>query len=1247
MSLRSLKSILSSGLWFGAAIVIGLAASAATPPPWQTADGYRFRPLPHQPAAHSPGFSRLSPRETGIHFTNQLAESRSLTNHILLNGSGVALGDVDGDGWVDIFLAGLDGPNALYRNEGQWRFTDITDAAGLVTTHEDATGAAFADLDGDGDLDLLLNGRGIGTRCYHNDGHGRFIDRTAESGTASVAGSMSLALADVDDDGDLDLYVANYRVDTVRDRFSARLTMNRVNGQLVVTAYEGRPTTEPDLVGRFHVDAAGGLIENGQADVLFLNNGSGRFEPVPFTGGRFLDEDGQALREPLYDWSLSAMFRDLNRDGRPDLYVCSDMASSDRIWINQGAGRFRALRREAIRKTSWFSMGIDFGDLDRDGLDDFFVTDMVSREHRLRQIQVSNHQLVPSKPGVFDQRPQAPRNTLFFNLGDGDFTEAAFHAGLAASEWSWAPVFLDVDLDGFEDVLVVTGFERDVQDIDVANELEAARQSRRLSDAEALTMRRRFPSLHQANLAFRNRGDRTFEETGAAWGFNHVGISQGMALADLDNDGDLDVVVNNQNDAAGIYRNESTAPRVAVRLRGQTPNTAGIGSRIRLVQGTLPDQSQEVIAGGRYLSSDDPLRVFAAGSTPSSLRLEVEWRSGRQSILTKVQPNHLYEIQESTQSPTPHPTPSAPEPAPSWFEDVTDRLAHRAVENDFDDFARQPLLPRKLGQAGPSIAWHDLDQDGWPDLVIGTGRGGPIGLRRNDRRGGFVPWTNALTRTIARDLGGLAIWEAEGSSRIITAFSNYEGAAGEPASVKLLDLVAGSVSDAVPPDASDPGPLALADIDADGDLDLFVGGRLIPGRYPEPATSRLFRRTPEGWITDTNNSALFQSLGLVNGAVFTDWNADGLPDLVLACDWGPLRLFQNNGAAGWAETTRELGFEDKHGWWQGVTAGDFDGDGRLDLLASNWGTNTRHAPQRSHPFHLYYGDLNGAGQVDLLEAYFDPSLRKMVPWHHLGRVRPALPFVQERFGNFHDFATASIEQIAGDRAGSLKHLSVNWMESTLFLRRGDRFEPQALPGPAQLAPAFAVCVADFNGDGHEDAFLSQNFFATDPEVDRHDGGRGLLLRGRGDGTLTPVLATESGLRVYGEQRAAAVADFDRDGRPDLAVSQNGQVTRLFRNQQARPGLRIRLQGPPGNPYAVGATLRLQSNGKLGPARELHAGSGYLSQDEPIAILTAPGTPESVFVRWPGGRETRSPIPSSSRFVRIHSDGRLESLDPPP
>ncbi|HAB15839.1 MAG TPA: hypothetical protein DCE44_05245, partial [Verrucomicrobiales bacterium] len=696
-----------------------LGSVAAEPLEWVTQAVGRAARLSALAPGRS-GFSELAPETTGLSFTNHLSLDRSLTNHILLNGSGVALGDVDGDGWCDVFLSGLNGGSALFRNLGDWRFTNIT-AAALGTQSKlkqfDATGAVLADLDGDGDLDLLVNGIGVGTRCWRNDGRGVFQDVTEEVRLGGKSGATSLALADIDGDGDLDLYVVNYRTSTVRDEFQQRFEIKRVNGQPTVTAVNGRPTTEPDLLGRFSVDSQGHINEHGEADVLYWNDGQGRFTAIPFTSGAFRDERGEALTATPYDWGLAAMFRDINGDGAPDLYVCNDLASPDRIWLNDGRGNLRAIPRTAIRKTSWFSMGVDFGDLNRDGFDDFFVTDMLSRDPVRRQIEAAARGAEPESFTGSEARPQCARNTLFLGRGDGTFAEAAWYAGLAASGWSWSPVLLDVDLDGYEDVLISTGFERDVQNVDVAEEIEAIRQRDKLPDAAALQLRRRFPSLALPNLAFRNRGDLTFADVSREWGFDLTGISQGIALADMDHDGDLDVVLNNQNAPATLLRNNSAAPRLAVRLRGQPPNTQAIGARI-IVTGGPVTQSQEIIAGGRYLSGDEPARVFAAGSLTNRLNVTVTWRSGRRSEWTGLAPNQWIEIVE----PAGEVSAAKPHAAPTpWFTNVSSRLGHHHVEQPFDDFTRQPLLPRRLSQLGPAVCWGDLNQDGWDDLVIGSG----------------------------------------------------------------------------------------------------------------------------------------------------------------------------------------------------------------------------------------------------------------------------------------------------------------------------------------------------------------------------------------------------------------------------------------------------------------------------------------------------------------------------------------------
>jgi len=552
---------------------------------WRQEGNHRSAPL-SVPKAGKPGFTCLPAAETGLSFTNRLSDAKAAENQIRLNGSGVALGDVDGDGWCDIYLCGLEGSNVLYRNLGGWKFTDITATAGVACAGQDSTGAVFADVDGDGDLDLLVNGIGVGTRLFLNEGNGRFRE-SVDSGLARKLGATTLALADIDGDGDLDLYVANYRTTTIRTTGFAVMNVN------------GRRTILPDDRDRLEYTPEGRVLEHGEVDILYRNQGKGRFQPVSWTDGTFLDEEGQPIAKPPHDWGLAAMFRDLNDDHAPDLYVCNDFHSPDRIWINDGHGRFRAISRLALRNTSTFSMAVDVADMNRDGFDEIFVADMLSLRRSRRLMQLASTDPYSALIGVLDDRPQFDRNTLHLNRGDGTYAEIARFAGLEASEWTWAVIFLDVDLDGYEDLLCSTGHAFDTQDLDAEARIRARGPWSRERIPQKLLL---FPKMQMPKVAFRNRGDLTFEEIGGTWGFNQVGVGHGMALADLDNDGDLDVVVNNLNQAVGVYRNECRAPRVAVRLRGRAPNTRGIGAKIWLYGGAVPMQSQEMICGGRYLS---------------------------------------------------------------------------------------------------------------------------------------------------------------------------------------------------------------------------------------------------------------------------------------------------------------------------------------------------------------------------------------------------------------------------------------------------------------------------------------------------------------------------------------------------------------------------------------------------------------------------------------------------------------------
>jgi hypothetical protein len=679
-----------------------------------------------------------------------------------------------------------------------------------------------------------------------------------------------------------------------------------------------------------------------------------------------------------------------------------------------------------------------------------------------------------------------------------------------------------------------------------------------------------------------------------------------------------------------------------VRLKGLSPNTAGIGARITVRGGAVPVQSQDIQVGGRYLSSDQPQRAFAAGTLTNRLSLEVRWRSGRRSVVAAAEPNRLYEIDEAGAEAVP--PDSSPANPPSFFADVSDRLGHTHEEAPFDDLERQPLLHRFLSRTGPGVAWFDLDADGRDELIIGGGRGSALAAFKTDGKGGFTRWTvPAFAAVLPDDATGLAGWiPAPGQRALLAGISRYETEATNTPAVWQVSPSSAPVA-AVPPGADlSAGPLAVADVDGDGDLDVFVGGRAVPGRYPEATASRLFRNEGARLVADTANDTVLKSAGLVNGVVFSDLEGDGFPELILATEWGPVRVLANTGGR-LRDATAELGLNELSGWWQGVTTGDFDGDGRLDLIAGNWGLNsTYYRPSAERPVRFYHGDFDENGIWDLLESERDEVTGRDAPRRDLGLLSGGLPTLRSRFPNYRTLSLADVSATLGDAAPRARIVSAATFATTLFLRRGNRFEAVPLPAEAQFAPAFAVNVADLDGDGHEDVFLSQNCFALRPEEPRLDAGRGLWLRGDGRGGFAAVPGQSSGVLIYGEQRGAALADFDEDGRVDLVVAQDGGATKLYHNTRALPGLRVLLQGPPGNPTAVGASLRLDFGGTSGPLREIHAGSGYGSHDSTVQVLATPQPPKQLWVRWPDGKTTTTPIPAGAQAVTVGSDGALVS-----
>jgi len=1214
---------------------------------WNDAQGggYRWRTLPAA-RGDAAGLTLLQPSKTGITFTNTVSDSLLVENRQLAQGAGVCLSDVDGDGRVDVFLARTRGPSALYRNLGAWQFEEIAVRAGVAASDRTATGCAFADVDGDGDADLILLSLGGPNAVFVNDGAGRFSEH--RSGLTDSAGSMTAAVADVDGDGDLDLYVANNKPYTVIDRIPpAERAFDRITRRLGPDRYEVRPQYQRDYKVVDRTELGGfSLVQRADPDFFYLNDGTGRFRREPMArpgrgGGRFRNEAGAALSEEYEDFGLAAVLVDLNGDGAPDLYVANDFEDRDQLWLNDGQGRFRLIAWYGLRATSNSGMAVAVGDVNRDGYPDLFEVDMLSADTRRLKTQIPTHTAVARQPGLGDDRPQMQRNTLQLNRGDGTFAEVARFAGVGGSGWSWSTVFLDVDLDGWEDLLIGTGHVTDVMDGDTQYRLRDLMRGRPIDWRRMLFD---FPPLKLPNMAFRNRGDLTFEDASTRWRFD-IGsdISHGMALGDLDGDGDLDVVINRLGSPAAVLRNDAVAPRVAVRLRGAAPNTAGIGSRVRVLGGALPRQDREVIAGGLYLSSSDPMLTFATGSA-SHVRIEVDWRSGRRSVIDSAAPNREYEIVESTTHDAPRTTYGLPRDARRTthvlFEDVTTQLGgHTHVEPYFDDYRRQPLLPNSFSQLGPGVAWYDYDGDGREDLIVGAGRTGRIAFFHNAGTR-LVP--AALRAPPAAAAGDLTTILGLGHE-VIAGVAAYEAAStrdarSTPSVVAYSSRTRGGAGGAVRPliggDTASVGPLALADYDGDGDLDLFVGARIYPAGYPLSPSSCLYRNERGSFAVDSANSRLLDKLGMVSAALFSDIDGDGDADLLVAIEWGKIRVFQNDGGH---FTSREFaGLSTFHSRWNGLATGDLDGDGRLDIVATSWGRNVDYGATPERPLLLYVGFFSGRGRPDFLLAQEDPRIHAVAPLTTFDRLTEVFPGITNRVRSFHAYADATIEQVLGPASAGATRLGATTLDHMVFLNRGDRLEGRPLPAEAQWAPAFYAGIADFDGDGSEDVFLSQNFFATDVATPRYDAGRSLLLRGDGSGRLEPMAGERSGLLVYGEQRSAAYADFDADGRLDLAVSQNGAPTRLFHNVGATPGVRVQLRGPSGNPTGVGAQLRLRYATTSGPVREIQAGSGYWSQNGAIQVLgrLLGSRPTALWVRWPGGREQVVPLKPDQRELTV-------------
>lgn len=1205
-------------------------------------------------AAGAPLFKELAPEQSGINFVQKINVTD--TQAYLYNSGyacgGVAAGDVNGDGRVDLFMVSGPEDNALFLNQGGLKFVKAN-AAALADSWTWGTGVAMADVEGDADLDIYLCNYDAPNRLWLNDGKGNFTESASDAGLDYAGPSHTPYFYDLDNDGDLDLY----------------LMTNRLffpTGRPAVAASDlgpdGKPRVKPEFAAYFRMvmppenyveeGAPAGrkpqpfLLEYGHPDRLYRNDGPG-------AGGapKFTDVTRASGMADAPGHGLSVLVWDVNGDGLPDIYVANDYTDPDCVWINEGGLRFRQAVADYLPQTAFSSMGSDIGDFNGDGRLDFMVPDMAGTTHF--RAKTTMGEMTGFRRWILenDWPRQAMRNMLYLDSGVGQFEEVAFQAGVARSDWTWAVKFGDFDLDDRTDMFMTTGAARNFGDSDIIVD------PRRMVGRTEWEFYRDTPEGRQENLAFRNErsaGVPKFSNVSAAWGLEKNSMSYGAATADLDGDGDLEIIATNLTDPVSVYENSAAgkdAHWLKVKLEG-LKNKHGIGAVVTALLEDGQKLTRVMAPQVGFISSSEPVVHFGLGKAERVKALTVQWPGAKSPHAAGVQKaDQVVTVREADPPKIPQ---SSPPPSPASLFTKLDAaksgLDFRHTEKPYDDYKKEFLLPAKMSQFGPGLAVADVNGDGLDDLYCGgaAGQAGVLYVHQKDHTFRALenpPWAahaatedmGALFLDADRD-GDLDLYVASGSNEWEPGDAHYAdhlyiNTTPQGGAVAFTEAPAGTLPDLRLSGSSVCG----ADFDRDGDVDLFVGSRGVPGQYPLTPESVLLRNDSTAGgapkFTDATDALApgLKKAGLVTGALWSDADGDGWPDLLVACEWGPVRLFINT-TGRLAEQTEAAGLAPRTGWWNGVTAFDADGDGDMDYAALNVGFNTKYGrPTPEKAAVLYRDDMDGNGVYDLVEAKC--SADGELPVRGRSCSSHAMPFLREKFKTYRAFATSSLSGIYGEKLGQAVRVSAAEFATGLLINESKPGAPkltwQPLPDAAQLSPCYGAVAGEFG------LALAQNLYSREPETGLWRGALGCLLVPERDGGFRAQAHAQSGFVLPDDGKALVAADLNGDGLPDLAASQNdGPLAAFLRTPGKEKPLTVRLAGSPGNPAGFGAVIRLMQGKKLLAVREISAGSGYLSQSAAAAVFSPPADAKALTltIRWPSGKESTERVSTPGPLV---------------
>ncbi|MEM9000130.1 MAG: FG-GAP-like repeat-containing protein [Bacteroidota bacterium] len=1063
-------------------------------------------------------FKKLAATQSGITFSNDLTENDSLnyfTYAYIYMGGGISAGDINNDGLTDLFFTGNMVPNKLYLNKGNLQFEDISEKAGISGDARWYTGTTMSDVNNDGYLDIYCSvGGKYGSKenqLFINNGNQTFTEMGERYGIADESNSVQATFFDYDLDGDLDLYVANY------------------------------PPTPFDAPNYFYAFKQK-YPKKLETDRLYRNDGD------------FFTDVSKEAGLHSFGLSLSATVGDINKDGWPDIYVSNDFSSPDYLFINNKNGTFSDQVRHVTKNTSFYGMGVDIADFNNDQLLDILQVDMTAQNNRRSKANMAS-----MNPDLFWSTVhsgfhyQYMQNSLQLNNGMlsdtlPDFSNIARLAGVSSTDWSWGPLFADLDNDGWKDIFISNGTRREINNRDFFLGIEKKGVPKDSSLQKSLAI----PSEKIDNFVFKNKGDLTFQKVNKAWGIEHKGFSNGSVYVDLDNDGDLEIITNNIDGIATVFENKSAETNnfVGLKFKGPQKNRNGIGVKALVFHDKIT-QYQEMTLTRGFQSSVAPQFHFGLGQSPQIDSIQIIWPDQKSQTLVKPKINTLLLVEYLHAKKE---QPTAKEKGEKIFQNKNGMATHRHIENFYDDFAEEILLPHQTSMFGPNIGVGDLNGDGLDDFVIGGAANSEMGIFIQEGES----FKKLQSETIAEDSGhedlGIHIFDAD-NDRDNDIYVVSGGNEFEPNSPMLQDRL--YVNDGLGnfkrstealPELLTSGSRAKSfDFDKDGDLDVFVGGRLVPGNYPAPATSYILENqgskdSPKFVDATARIAPDLKEIGLVTDASWTDFDNDGWVDLVIVGEWMPITLLKNDQGY-FTNVTEKYGLNESRGWWFSIKAADFDEDGDTDFVVGNLGLNYKYQANEKETFDVYFNDFDSNNTGDIVLSYFNDGEKFPVRGRECSSQQ--MPAIKQKFKNYASFSEATLEDVySKDNLKNALHYQVKSFASVYLENKQGSFESRALPNMAQLSSINQMLINDYDQDNHLDLVIAGNLHGAEVETPRNDASNGLLLKGDGKGNFTVVTGLQSGLFAKGDVKD--LAQIKIKGQHYIIVAKNNDYIQFIK-----------------------------------------------------------------------------------------------------